>query len=87
MTCPAPLGVGVKTRLAFCEVMAERDPSCWLAGLFCVRKAISKPRLPARNRAFGEAIYGFFRGGFGAGPGRYSSVTLLTTAIGRPGCE
>ena len=26
MTCPAPLGVGVKTRLAFCEVMAERDP-------------------------------------------------------------
>ena len=27
MTCPAPLGVGVKTRLAFCEVMAERDPS------------------------------------------------------------
>src|SRR5216683_1981231 len=27
MTCPAPLGVGVKTRLAFCEVMAERDPA------------------------------------------------------------
>jgi hypothetical protein len=27
MTCPAPLGVGVKTRLAFCEVMAGRDPS------------------------------------------------------------
>ena len=26
-TCPAPLGVGVKTRLAFCEVMAERDPA------------------------------------------------------------
>ena len=27
MTCPAQLGVGVKTRLAFCEVMAERDPA------------------------------------------------------------
>jgi hypothetical protein len=27
MTCPAPLGVGVKTKLAFCEVMAERDPA------------------------------------------------------------
>jgi hypothetical protein len=27
MTCPAPLGVGVKTRLAFCEVMAGRDPA------------------------------------------------------------
>src|SRR6266852_1391842 len=27
MTCPAPLGIGVKTRLAFCEVMAERDPA------------------------------------------------------------
>jgi hypothetical protein len=27
MTCPAPLGVGVKTRLSFCEVMAGRDPS------------------------------------------------------------
>jgi hypothetical protein len=27
MICPAPLGVGVKTRLAFCEVMAGRDPS------------------------------------------------------------
>jgi hypothetical protein len=26
VTCPAPLGVGVKTRLAFCEVMAGRDP-------------------------------------------------------------
>jgi hypothetical protein len=27
MTCPAPLGVGVKTRLTFCEVMAGRDPA------------------------------------------------------------
>jgi len=27
MTCPAPLGVGVKTRTAFCEVMAGRDPA------------------------------------------------------------
>jgi hypothetical protein len=27
MTCPAPLGVGVRTRLAFCEVMAGRDPA------------------------------------------------------------
>ena len=27
MACPAPLGVGVKTRLSFCEVMAGRDPS------------------------------------------------------------
>jgi len=27
ITCPAPLGVGVRTRLAFCEVMAERDPA------------------------------------------------------------
>src|SRR3954467_11348610 len=25
--CPAPLGVGVKTNLAFCEVMAGRDPA------------------------------------------------------------
>jgi len=27
MTCPAPLGVGVKTKLTFCEVMAGRDPA------------------------------------------------------------
>ena len=27
MTCPTPLGVGIKTKLAFCEVMAERDPA------------------------------------------------------------
>jgi hypothetical protein len=27
MTCPAPLGVGVRTRLSFCEVMAGRDPA------------------------------------------------------------
>jgi hypothetical protein len=27
MTCPAPLGVGVKTRAAYCEVMAGRDPA------------------------------------------------------------
>ncbi len=27
VTCPAPLGVGVKTKLAFCEVMAGRDPA------------------------------------------------------------
>jgi hypothetical protein len=27
MTCPTPLGVGVKTRIAFCEVMAGRDPA------------------------------------------------------------
>jgi len=26
VTCPAPLGIGVKTKLAFCEVMAGRDP-------------------------------------------------------------
>jgi hypothetical protein len=27
MTCPTPLGVGLKTHLAFCEVMAGRDPA------------------------------------------------------------
>ena len=27
MTCPAPLGIGVRTKLAFCEVMAGRDPA------------------------------------------------------------
>ncbi len=27
LTCPAPLGVGVRTKLAFCEVMAGRDPA------------------------------------------------------------
>src|SRR5437868_13192738 len=27
MTCPAPLGVGVRSKLSFCEVMAGRDPS------------------------------------------------------------
>src|SRR6476659_2125743 len=27
MTCPTPLGVGLKTKLAFCEVMAGRDPA------------------------------------------------------------
>src|SRR5207253_5835014 len=27
MICPTPLGVGVKTKLTFCEVMAGRDPA------------------------------------------------------------
>jgi len=27
MTCPAPLGIGVRTKIAFCEVMAGRDPA------------------------------------------------------------
>ena len=27
ITCPTPLGVGMKTRMAFCEVMAGRDPA------------------------------------------------------------
>src|SRR6266853_1435285 len=27
MICPTPLGVGLKTHLAFCEVMAGRDPA------------------------------------------------------------
>ena len=27
VTCPAPLGIGVRTRLFFCEVMAGRDPA------------------------------------------------------------
>ena len=27
MTCPAPLGVGVRTKIVFCEVMAGRDPA------------------------------------------------------------
>src|SRR3954470_20239103 len=27
MTCPAPLGAGVRTKLSFCEVMAGRDPA------------------------------------------------------------
>ena len=27
MTCPAPLGVGVRPKLTFCEVMAGRDPA------------------------------------------------------------
>jgi hypothetical protein len=26
VTCPAPLGVGVKTKISFCEVLAGRDP-------------------------------------------------------------
>jgi hypothetical protein len=27
MTCPSPLGVGVKTQLSFCDVMTGRDPA------------------------------------------------------------
>jgi hypothetical protein len=27
MVCPTPLGVGVKTKVAFCDVMAGRDPA------------------------------------------------------------
>jgi len=27
MSCPAPLGLGVKTRLSFCEVLSGRDPA------------------------------------------------------------
>jgi hypothetical protein len=27
MSCPAPLGVGVRTKLSFCEVLAGRDPA------------------------------------------------------------
>lgn len=27
ISCPTPLGEGVRTKLAFCEVMAERDPA------------------------------------------------------------
>lgn len=27
MTCPAPLGVGVKTKLTFCDVLTGRDPA------------------------------------------------------------
>src|SRR5262245_20451862 len=27
MACPAPLGVGVRTKLQFCEVLAGRDPA------------------------------------------------------------
>src|SRR3989338_10420611 len=27
VTCPTPLGVGVKTQLAFCDVMTGRDPA------------------------------------------------------------
>jgi hypothetical protein len=27
MTCPAPLGVGVKTQLAYCDVMTGREPA------------------------------------------------------------
>jgi hypothetical protein len=27
IACPAPLGIGVKTKLPFCEVMAGRDPA------------------------------------------------------------
>jgi hypothetical protein len=27
VTCPTPLGVGVKTKISFCEVMAGRDPA------------------------------------------------------------
>jgi len=27
MTCPTPLGVGVKTKIAFCDVMTGRDPA------------------------------------------------------------
>ena len=27
MTCPAPLGIGVRTKLSFCEVLAGRNPA------------------------------------------------------------
>ena len=27
MICPTPLGAGVKTKLAFCDVMSGRDPA------------------------------------------------------------
>ena len=27
VTCPTPLGVGLKTKVSYCEVMAGRDPA------------------------------------------------------------
>src|SRR5437016_4270332 len=27
IVCPAPLGVGIRTRVSFCEVLAAREPS------------------------------------------------------------
>ncbi|MEO8260501.1 MAG: hypothetical protein ABI868_24365 [Acidobacteriota bacterium] len=33
MTCPTPLGVGVRTRLAFCDILTGRDPA---AGMLIV---------------------------------------------------
>jgi len=27
ITCPTPLGIGVTTKLSFCDVMTGRDPS------------------------------------------------------------
>jgi len=31
LSCPAPLGVGVRTKLAFCEILAGRDPDLVVA--------------------------------------------------------
>ena len=46
------------------------------------------PYLPysAQPLALSPQPYRFFTA-LGGGPGLYSSITLLTTAIGRPGCE
>jgi hypothetical protein len=44
----------------------------------------TRPDLP--DLPLAPQPYLFFTA-LGGGPGLYSSITLLTTAIGRPGCE
>src|SRR4030095_12442147 len=53
MACPAPLGTGVRTKLAFCEVLAGRDPPGGLVIRPCPRGRSALP--PAATQGSGSA--------------------------------
>jgi len=50
ITCPAPLGVGIKTKLNFCDVLTGRDPAQGIIVKFPPHRGVLTLRFDLHNR-------------------------------------
>ena len=83
LTCPSPLGAGVKTRLSFCDVLTGRDPAQGILIKFPPHKGVLTLRFDLHNRHTYSEDEMRARRGFASYTASIGILTLDNTLITR----
>jgi hypothetical protein len=85
LTCPAPLGAGVKTKLTFCDVLTGRDPAQGILIKFPPHRGALTLRFDLHNRHTYSEDEMRSRRGFASYTASIGVLTLDNTLITRAG--